>query len=131
MEKGNVADLSELFATALKEKVLTPGELIDLAEEHRVPLSTLVVAQAMAQEGKTYEEMLQAAFEPLRGQVGSVSARDTDEFWSEVQSKGGWWSAEVKNPPAARGAKLSSGRAKVAAPQFDGSAEEYPFNLLP
>ncbi len=39
-------------------KVLTLGELVDIAEEENLPLSSLVVAQAMAEQGKTYQEIL-------------------------------------------------------------------------
>ena len=45
-----------------------------------------------------------------------------------------WWQflvAEVKNPPETRTVNLLTRPVKVTGPQFDGSAEEYPFNLLP
>jgi len=116
---------------------LAPPVMLPLHHTRAMPDVLLDVAQQLGGEAakalpwKTYEEMLQAAFDPLRSQPGSVSAKSSDDFWNEVQAKGGWWSAEVKNPPAARTAKLSAGPAKVAEPQFDGSAQEYPFNLLP
>jgi len=80
---------------------------------------------------KTYQDVLQAAFDPLRSHPGSVSAKAADDFWSEVQSKGGWWSAGIKGSPAAQAAHRLPAPAKVSEPQFDGAAQEYPFSFLP
>ncbi len=80
---------------------------------------------------KTYGDMLQAAFDPLRSHPGSTSAKTADDFWSEVQDKGGWWSAGITKSPAMRAANPSIAPVKVSAPQFDGAAQEYPFNFLP
>jgi len=116
---------------------LAPPAMLPLHHTRAMPDVLLDVAQKLGGEAgkalpwKTYEEMLQAAFDPLRNHSGSVSAKSSDDFWSEVQAKGGWWSAEVKSLPVTKTAKLPSGPAKVTEPQFDGSAQEYPFNLLP
>jgi len=80
---------------------------------------------------KTYDDMLQAAFQPLLGHPGSVSAKTADDFWSEVQEKGGWWSAEITNPPVRNLEKPPATPTHVAEPEFDGAAKEYPFNFLP
>ncbi len=80
---------------------------------------------------KTYQEMLQAAFESLRSHPGSVSAKTPDDFWSEVQAKGGWWSGEAAKSAAVVAAKPSAAPATVTEPQFDGAVQEYPFNFLP
>ena len=41
---------------------------------------------------KTYDEMLRAAFVPLRKRPGSITgADDDDDFWGKVQDQGGWW----------------------------------------
>ena len=79
---------------------------------------------------KTYEQMLQSAFEPLRDRPGSVKAVKREDFWQAVQQKGGWWSAE-SDPPSKALASQRSAPVKIAAPEFDGDAREYPFNLLP
>jgi len=80
---------------------------------------------------KTYGDMLQAAFDPLRSHPGSISAKTADDFWSEVQDKGGWWSAAITKSPAMLTAKSSIAPAKISEPQFDGAVQEYPFNFLP
>ncbi len=116
---------------------LAPPAMLPLHHTRAMPDVLLEVAQQLGGETgkalpwKTYQEMLQAAFDPLRKQPGSVSAKSSDDFWDEVQANGGWWSAEVKNPAAAKTPKMPSGPARVTEPQFDGSPQEYPFNLLP
>lgn len=42
----------------LSDKTLTLGELTTIAEKENISLSCLVVAEAMAKEGKTYEQIL-------------------------------------------------------------------------
>jgi len=42
----------------LSDKALTLGELTTIAEKENISLSRLVVAEAMAKEGKTYEQIL-------------------------------------------------------------------------
>ncbi len=42
----------------LSDKTLTLGELTTIAEKENISLSRLVVAEAMAKEGKTYEQIL-------------------------------------------------------------------------
>ncbi len=42
----------------LSDKILTLGELVEIAEEENLPLSSLVVAEAIVKQGKTYEEIL-------------------------------------------------------------------------
>ena len=46
------------FQEELSSKILTLGELVDLAESANLPLSQMVVAEAMVKEGKSYEEIL-------------------------------------------------------------------------
>ena len=77
----------------------------------------------------SYQDMLQAAFDSLRSRPGSISAKTADDFWSEVQEKGGWWGAGSSS--AVRMGRASSARVKVSEPHFDGDAKEYPFNFLP
>ena len=80
---------------------------------------------------KTYQEMLQAAFDPLRSHPGSVTATTADDFWSQVQERGGWWSTAITNPPVRTVAKPPAAPAKVTEPGFEGDAKEYPFKFLP
>jgi len=114
---------------------LAPPAMIPLHHTRAMPDVLLEVAQqlggnvAKALPWKKYQEMLQASFGTLRGHPGSLSAKSADDFWSEVQEKGGWWGAGSTS--TTRVAKKSSGAAKVTEPQFDGAAQEYPFNFLP
>ncbi|HUZ45538.1 MAG TPA: molybdopterin-dependent oxidoreductase [Terriglobia bacterium] len=119
-----VASLAPPAMSPLHHTRSTPDVLLDVAHQ-------LGGNVGKALPWKTYQDMLQAAFDSLRSHPGSVSAKASDDFWSEVQEKGGWWSAEITKSPARRGAKSSAAPAKVAEPQFDGSPQEYPFNFLP
>jgi menaquinone reductase, molybdopterin-binding-like subunit len=86
----------------------------------------------------TYDAMLKAALVPLRNQSGSQAAKTSDDdFWQTVQTQGGWWSA-----PAAAGSKSAADKAApmpsgkpaptaLAAPEFAGSATDFPFYFQP
>ncbi len=114
---------------------LAPPAMNPLHHTRAMPDVLLEVAHqlgggvARALPWHSYQEMLQAAFAPLRNHAGSISGKSADDFWSEVQEKGGWWGAGPTR--ATRAAKKSSAAVKVAEPQFDGAAGEYPFNFLP
>jgi len=126
-ESGTTQAVASLAPPAMKPLHHTramPDVLLDVAHQ-------LGGDAAKALPWKTYDEMLQAAFGPLRSHPGSVTEKDPDDFWSGVQAKGGWWSAGIKGSAAARVAGQSPAPAKVTEPQFDGSAAEYPFNFLP
>ncbi len=113
---------------------LAPPAMNPLHHTRQMPDVLLAVAQqlggsvAKALPWKTYQDMLQAAFDSLRNHPGSVSAKDADDFWSQVQANGGWWGAGSSS--ATRVGKASA-PAKLLEPQFDGAAQEYPFNFLP
>jgi L-serine dehydratase len=89
-------DLSKKLRDELSNNVLTLGELVGIAERENVPLSALVVTEAMVKESKTYNEVLKlvrTAFEHnlrasevgllggqsfLLGQIGSDLIRQGD-----------------------------------------------------
>ncbi len=119
-----VASLAPPAMNPLHHTRAMPDVLLDVAQQVGG-----VVSKALP--WKTYQDMLQRAFDSLRTHPGSVSAKTTDDFWSEVQEKGGWWSAGAEKLPVARAAKPSTTPAKVAEPQFDGAPQEFPFNFLP
>ncbi|HET9179056.1 MAG TPA: molybdopterin-dependent oxidoreductase [Terriglobia bacterium] len=114
---------------------LAPPTMHPLHHTRAMPDVLLDVAQqlggnaAKALPWKTYQEMLQAAFGALRSHPGSITAKSADDFWSEVQEKGGWWGAG--SPSAPRATRKPSVAVKLSGPQFDGDAQEYPFNFLP
>jgi len=72
---------------------------------------------------------------PLRTRSGSVTEKTDDDFWQSVQTQGGWWSI-----PAAAGSKVNANSAPAvgkqepatqAAPEFAGSATDFPFLFQP
>jgi menaquinone reductase, molybdopterin-binding-like subunit len=101
-----------------------PDVLLDLA--HRLGGRT-----RQALPWNSYEEMLQAALAPLAHHPGSVSAKDSDEFWKKVQEQGGWWSTDASLASKAKAPADSSRPMKNQEPQFAGPAAEYPFYFLP
>jgi anaerobic selenocysteine-containing dehydrogenase len=83
----------------------------------------------------TFVSMLKAAFVPLRAHKGSVTAETDDDFWQAAQTQGGWWSAPAQagsigaaNKSTVMGKQVP---ATVAAPEFAGSATDFPFNFQP
>lgn len=54
----HLSKVTERLEKELSDKILTFGELIEIAEEEGLSLSSVVVAEAMVKEGKSYEEIL-------------------------------------------------------------------------
>ena len=50
------------LADAAKDRVLTLGELVALGEELKLPLSQIVVGEAMVREGKSFDRILDECF---------------------------------------------------------------------
>jgi menaquinone reductase, molybdopterin-binding-like subunit len=125
---GMVASLAAPAVHPLHDTRAMPDVLLHLA-------SGLGGSIAAAVPYKTYDEMLRAAFVPLRKRPGSITgADDDDDFWDKVQDQGGWWnvSASVQAVrPAAPSPAPAHPPAKFADPQFDGDAAAYPFYFLP
>ena len=86
---------------------LAPPAMNPLHHTRAMPDVLLEVAHqlgggvARALPWNSYQEMLQAAFDPLRNHAGSISEKSADDFWSEVQEKGGWWGAGSLSPTRA------------------------------
>jgi anaerobic selenocysteine-containing dehydrogenase len=85
---------------------------------------------AAAVPWKTFDAMLRSAFVPLRLHPGSINAKTDDEFWGTVQEQGGWWSAPASGAPA-RVASIPHAPTRAAQPEFNGSADAFPFYFLP
>jgi anaerobic selenocysteine-containing dehydrogenase len=127
-----------------------PDVLLELARE-------LGGEMTQGMPWKTYEEALRSSLEKLQAHKGSVEAASSDDFWRKVQEQGGWWSAEVVEPPQrefltmpmAKPGTLPKGpwwrtaesvslqKAMVAPsaefrePEFAGDTKEFPFHFLP
>jgi anaerobic selenocysteine-containing dehydrogenase len=101
-----------------------PDVLLDVAQRVGGPI-------AAALPWKSYDTMLRAAYVPLRQHLGSGTPQSEDDFWNKITTQGGWWGSA---PSAKSGtASTSPGHAaeKFAEPEFDGSAQEFPFYFLP
>lgn len=80
---------------------------------------------------KTFEDMLKARFEELRGQSESAASLDAGAFWKKAQEQGGWWAAAEKSAPQARPLAAAREPLRLSDSQFDGPEKEYPFHFLP
>jgi menaquinone reductase, molybdopterin-binding-like subunit len=117
---------------------LAPPAVHPLHNTRAMPDVLLGVAQrlggpvAKALPWKSYEEMLRAAYVPLRQHSGSSTPQSEDDFWTKITAQGGWWSTA---PPAKRAEATSSApqhaTLKFAEPEFDGSTQEFPFYFQP
>ncbi len=115
---------------------VAPPVMAPLHNTRSMPDVLLDVAQqlggdaAKALPWKTYDEAVKASFAQLYKEKGTKSAKDADEFWSKVQAQGGWWNTDEKSstPPVT---KAGGSPVQDAYPQFDGSADEFPFYFQP
>jgi menaquinone reductase, molybdopterin-binding-like subunit len=101
-----------------------PDVLLDIALRLGGPISK-------ALPWKSYQEMLRAAYVPLRLHSGPGNPPSEDDFWTKITTQGGWWGSSApaktkKDFPAAAHAP-----AKFAAPEFDGAPQEFPFHFIP
>lgn len=83
---------------------------------------------------KTYDEMLKAAYTPLRKSPGSITAKTDDEFWQKLTEAGFWSSTEQAAPRKSASVPAHEAvKAPVRAedPQWDGDPKDYPFQFLP
>jgi len=139
-----VASLAPPAVHPLHNTRAMPDVILDIGQKLGGPV-------AAALPWKSYDEMLRAAFLPLRkqaGSPGSADAPDDDAFWSKVQEQGGWWSlpksangstapgSASKNEPStvARPVAVAGGSrpaAKLLQPQFDGNPGDFPFYFVP
>jgi anaerobic selenocysteine-containing dehydrogenase len=102
----------------------TPDVLLDLAYQLGGNLNA-------ALPWKTYDEAIQADFAALYKAKGSKDAKSADDFWSNAQEQGGWWSPEETAAVSATAAKAVAAPVKYATAQFDGNAGEFPFYFMP
>jgi anaerobic selenocysteine-containing dehydrogenase len=115
---------------------LAPPAMMPLYQTRSWPDVLLDVAHrlgghpASALPWKTYDEMLKAAYSPLRKSPGSITAKMDDDFWQKLTEAGFWSGANQhslrKAVPLAAHPPL-----KGEDPQWDGNAREYPFQFIP
>ncbi len=116
---------------------IAPPAMPPLHETRSLPDVLLDVARHLggkASKGlpwKSYEEMLQATFTPLRHSLGSIAADTDEEFWGKLKEQGGWWSINRVAPRKSAPPVGSFAPVKSEDPTWDGAATEYPFQFLP
>ena len=116
---------------------LSPPAMLPLHETRAFPDVLLDVAHRLggrpsqALPWKSYEEMLQAKFTPLRHSPGSIAADSDEEFWRKLKEQGGWWSSNPVAPRKLSPPEGSFAPVKSEEPTWDGSATAYPFQFLP
>jgi menaquinone reductase, molybdopterin-binding-like subunit len=87
----------------------------------------------------SFGAMLRAAYVPLRAHGGSIDAKTDDDFWTALQAQGVWSTTPGSAPAAESKSAASASRpaaAKrapmtLAAPEFTGTAADFPFYFLP
>lgn len=125
---GTVASLAAPAVHPLYDTRPMPDVLLSLAQGLGGPI-------AAALPYKTFDEMLRAAFAPLRRRPGgSVTADNDDDFWDNLQDAGGWWSATTTakvSRPAPPSPAPAHPPMKPTAPQFDGESAGFAFYFLP
>jgi anaerobic selenocysteine-containing dehydrogenase len=127
-----VVSLAPPAVAPLHDTRSTPDVLLGLAHQ-------LGGEAAKALPWTSYDAMLKAALVPLRSHGGAMNAntgtaKTDDDFWQSMQTQGGWWSAldaksAASKPSAAAAAKHAP--VALAAPEFAGSASEFPFYFQP
>ena len=129
-----VDDVPESGATRAVASLAAPA-MRPLHNTRALPDVLLEVARQLGGEitaalpFQTFEELLENAFERLRGVPGSMPP-EGDDFWNNVQEQGGWWGAE--GPTATQTGRVAAGEpVRFEEPQFDGEGSEYPFQFLP
>ncbi len=76
----------------------------------------------------TYKDMLRHSLRPLQNERrGSIREADFERFWVRLLQQGGWWDesqtgASTATPPPTQ--------LQVPDARFEGSEQEYPFNLV-
>ena len=119
-----VVSLAPPAVHALHNTRAMPDVLLDIAQRLGGPTAT-------ALPWKSYDVMLRAAYVPLRQHSGSAAAQSEDDFWARITSQGGWWSTTTAPRAEASSAAAAHAPAKFVEPEFDGSAQEFPFYFAP
>ncbi len=101
-----------------------PDVLLDVAQRVGGPI-------AAALPWKSYDAMLRAAYVPLRQHAGSAASQSEDDFWNKITTQGGWWGSATSAKSGAASSSPGHAAEKFAEPEFDGSAQEFPFYFLP
>jgi L-serine dehydratase len=64
--------MAQRFQQGLSDQVLTLSELVELSEQEHLSLSQMVVAEAMAKEGKSCKEILSGVMDAYKHNLGAL-----------------------------------------------------------
>jgi len=101
-----------------------PDVLLDVAQRVGGPI-------AAALPWKSYDAMLRAVYVPLSQHSGTGTPQSEDDFWSKITTQGGWWGSAISAKSGVASTSPGHAAEKFAEPEFDGSAQEYPFYFQP
>jgi|SRR5690242_4421687 anaerobic selenocysteine-containing dehydrogenase len=116
---------------------LAPPAVLPLHNTRSMPDVLLQVAEMAAAQTrpvfpwKSYEEMLRAAYTPLRQHSGSAAPQSEDDFWARITAQGGWWGSSAPAKTQKSSSASAHAPVKFASPEFDGPAQEFPFYFQP
>ena len=114
-----------------------PPAVLPLHNTRSMPDVLLQVAEMAAAQTrpvfpwKSYEEMLRAAYTPLRQHSGSAAPQSEDDFWARITAQGGWWGSSAPAKTQKSSSASAHAPVKFASPEFDGPAQEFPFYFQP
>ena len=128
----SVVNLAPPAVTPLHDTRAMPDVLLGLAKQLGGDVASVLPFV-------TFDAMLRGAYIPLRTRGGSIDTKTDDDFWTALQAQGIWAStpgtASVAGSRSAASASspAAAGRAPMAptAPEFAGTADDFPFYFLP
>jgi len=125
-ESGTTLSVASVAAPAVRPLYNTramPDVLIDVARRLGSDVSP-------ALPWKSYEEMLRSSFEQKKERSAQGAPASSADSWKKVLEQGGWWGPKEENG-GERIAPLSRPPLRLAEPEFDVPAKDFPFHLLP
>jgi menaquinone reductase, molybdopterin-binding-like subunit len=115
---------------------LAPPAMMPLHQTRSWPDVLLEVAHRLGGHANqalpwtTYDEMLKAAYTPLRKSPGSIVAKTDDEFWQKL-TEAGFWSSTDHHAAPEPAPPLGHPAIKGVDVQWDSDPKDYPFQFLP
>jgi anaerobic selenocysteine-containing dehydrogenase len=120
-----VASVAPPAMRPLHQTRAMPDVLLDVARRLARPLSP-------ALPWENYQEMLKAAFASLPALPVRVEGQEEgSDAWTKILQQGGWWSEAPAQAVQPRTSVPIRAPVAFTDAQFDGPANEYPFNFLP
>jgi len=125
-ESGTTLSVASVAAPAVRPLYNTramPDVLIDAARRLGSDVSP-------ALPWKSYEEMLRSSFEQKKERSAQGAPAPSEDSWKKILEQGGWWGPKEESG-GERISPLSRPPLRLAEPEFDAPAKDFPFHLLP